>query len=143
MTELFILGTNYSLFVYDPSKNKVNLLLNTEKDSVMNKIIASRVVSIVKDSIDGKPVLLVSPYGHFLAYYDLVEKKWVSRLDTTQNIIRNFNLQDNLIRKIYKTSIWKDMVCNCGCRSWRVGEKFKAKVKILYERSLANGRVEQ
>ena len=104
---VFYLGTNYSLFAYDPSKNSVSLLVNTEKDSVMNKIIASRVVSIVKDSIDGKPVLLVSPYGHFLAYYDLVEKKWVSRLDTTQNIIKNFNLQDNLIRKIYKTSSGK------------------------------------
>lgn len=103
----FYLGTNYSLFIYDPAKNKIDLLLNTEKDSVMNKIIASRVVSIVKDSINGRPVLLVSPYGHFLAYYDLVEKKWVSRLDKTQDIIVNFNLRDNLIRKMYKTSSGK------------------------------------
>jgi len=102
-------GTNYSLFVYDSENNRVKLLLNTEKDNVMNKIIASRVVSVVKDSIGGNPVLLVSPYGHYLAYYDLTEKKWVSRLDSVQNIIRRFNLKDNLIRKIYKTSsgsIW-------------------------------------
>lgn len=107
------LGTTYSLFTYDVDRNKVNLLPNTEKDGVMNKIIASRVVSIVKDSIEGKPVLLVSPYGHFLAYYDLVEKKWVSRLDSAKKIISTFNLKDNLIRKIYKTAsgqIWLGMV---------------------------------
>ncbi|MBC7829839.1 MAG: histidine kinase [Chitinophagaceae bacterium] len=103
----FYLGTNYSIFVYDAIRNKVDLLLNTEKDSVMNKIIASRVVSIVKDSIDGRPVLLVSPYGHYLAYYDLTEKKWTSRMDSVQNIISNFNIKDNLIRKIYKTSSGK------------------------------------
>lgn len=68
------LGTNYSLFVYDTAKNTVRLLLNTEQDKVMNKIIESRVVSVVKDSIDRNPVLLVSPYGHFLTYYDLTKK---------------------------------------------------------------------
>jgi ligand-binding sensor domain-containing protein len=103
----FYVGTNYSLFTYDIATNKVQLLLNTEKDSVMNKIIASRVVSVVKDTINNKPVVLVSPYGHFLAYYDLVEKKWVSRLDTVKNIIQRFNLKDNLIRKIYKTKSGK------------------------------------
>ncbi len=71
----FYVGTNYSLFVYDAEKNTVKLLLNTEQDKVMNKIIESRVVSILKDSIDGNPVLLVSPYGHYLAYFDLSEKK--------------------------------------------------------------------
>jgi ligand-binding sensor domain-containing protein len=126
---IFYLGTNYSLFVYDAEKNSVNLLLNTEKDSVMNKIIASRVVSVVEDSIDGKPVLLVSPYGHFLAYYDLADKKWVSRLDTVQNIIKNFNLQDNLIRKIYKTSsgkIWFATVV-AGLGEWVKNSKPKIK----------------
>lgn len=103
----FYLGTNYSLFTYDKINNSLKLLLNTEKDSVMNKIIASRVVSVVKDSINGRPVLLVSPYGHFLAYYDLDNNKWVSRLDTVENIIRNFNIKDNLIRKIYKTASGK------------------------------------
>ena len=37
----------------------------------MRKIIDSRVVSITEDMIEGNPVLLVSPYGHFIAYYDL------------------------------------------------------------------------
>jgi len=91
----FYLGTSYSLFVYDAGNNKLRLLPNTEKDSVMNNIIASRVVSVVRDSIEGRPVLLVSPYGHFLAYYDLVEKKWVSRLDTCH--ARHFNIHQNNI----------------------------------------------
>jgi ligand-binding sensor domain-containing protein len=118
--EGFYLGTNYSLFIYDQLHNTVQLLLNTEKDTVMNKIIASRVVSIVKDTIDGKPVLLVSPYGHFLTYYDLVDKKWISRLDTVQNIIPTFNIQDNLIRKFYKTSDGKIWLANVkeGLGEW-------------------------
>lgn len=99
----FYLGTNYSLFVYDIANNKVSLLPNTEKDSVMNKIIESRVVSIVRDTIEDRPVLIVAPYGHFICYYDLQEKRWVSRMDTAKNIVVNFNLQDNLIRKLYKT----------------------------------------
>ena len=127
--EGFYLGTNYSLFVYDPLHNTVNLLLNTEKDTVMNKIIASRVVSIVKDTIDGKPVLLVSPYGHFLAYYDLVDKKWISRLDTIQNIIPTFNIKDNLIRKFYKSSTGKIWLANVkeGLGEWVKNSKPKIK----------------
>jgi ligand-binding sensor domain-containing protein/two-component sensor histidine kinase len=99
----FYIGTNYSLFMYDRAKNDINLLPNTEKDQVMNKIIESRVVSITEDKIEGNPVLIVSPYGHFLAYYDLVRQKWVSRRDTVKNIIRAFNIKDNLVRKLYKT----------------------------------------
>jgi signal transduction histidine kinase len=52
--------------------------------------------------------LLVSPYGHFIAYYDLKAQRWVSRLDSSQ-IITRFNLADNLIRKLHKTKkgwIW-------------------------------------
>jgi signal transduction histidine kinase/ligand-binding sensor domain-containing protein len=106
---VFYIGTNYSLFVYDKEKGSISLLPNTEKDTVMNKIIESRVVSIVEDVIDGRQVLLVSPYGHYLAYYDLEEEKWVSRLDSSRNIIANFNIKDNLIHKLYKSSggkIW-------------------------------------
>ncbi len=105
----FYLGTNFSLFKYDLNKGDLSLLPNTEKDSVMYNIIDSRIVSIIKDSIGGHPALLVSPYGHYLAYYDFTENKWVSRLDTSKNIIRQFNLQDNLLRKLYKTkagNIW-------------------------------------
>lgn len=76
---------------------------NTEKDGVMNKLIASRVVSVVKDTVNGHPVLLASPYGHYLAYYDLTKQRWVSRLDSP-NIVKTFNLKDYLIRKLYKTS---------------------------------------
>ena len=98
----FYLGTNYSLFVYDVNANKISLLPNTAKDGVMNRIIESRVVSIVKHKINNQPALMVLPYGHFLAYYDLNGKRWVSRLDSS-DIVRRFNLKDNLLRKFYKT----------------------------------------
>ncbi|MEO8405422.1 MAG: two-component regulator propeller domain-containing protein, partial [Chitinophagaceae bacterium] len=103
----FYIGTNYSLFRYDKERNTVQLLPNTEKDSVMNKIIESRVVSIVEDVIDNDPVLLVSPYGHYLTYYDLTTQKWVSRLDTARKIIEQFNIKDNLIPKLFRTSTGK------------------------------------
>lgn len=105
----FYLGSNYSLFRFNEQRGTLTLLPNTEKDPVMNRIIKSRVVSVVRDTIDGHPVLLVSPYGHFLAYYDLIEQHWVSRLDTTRKILQRFNLTDNLIRKIFKAGngkIW-------------------------------------
>ncbi len=105
----FYIGTNYSFFVYDRIKNAIQLLPNTEKDLVMSQIISSRVVSVVEDRIDDHPVLIVSPYGHFLAYYDLVEKQWVSRRDSVKRILEKFNIKDNLVRKLYKTSsgnIW-------------------------------------
>src|SRR5687768_11703482 len=69
----------------------------------MNHIIDSRIVSIIEDTIDNRPVLLTAPYGHYLTYYDLVHSKWVSRLDSQINIISRFNLKDNLLRKFYKT----------------------------------------
>lgn len=98
------LGTDYSLFKCDTRTFGVSLLPNTEKDRVMNKIIESRVVSVARDTIAGHPVLMAAPYGHFLAYYDLVEKRWISRHDTVRNVIEHFKLGDNhLIRKVYKT----------------------------------------
>lgn len=104
----YYLGTNYSVFQYDPKRHNMHLLPNTEKDGVMNRIIESRVVSMIKTKIDGSPVLLTSPYGHYLTYYDLQRKAWVSRLNS-HNIIERFNLKDNLIRKLYKAkdgTIW-------------------------------------
>lgn len=98
------LGTNLSLFLYNPANGQLSLLPNTDKDSVMNQIIDSRVVSIVRDTIEGHPVLLVSPYGHYLAYYDLTDQKWVSRLDSSKKIIRRYKLEDNLMRKFVKGS---------------------------------------
>jgi ligand-binding sensor domain-containing protein/two-component sensor histidine kinase len=99
----FYIGTNYSLFSFDPVTYNIKLLPGTEKDSVMNKLIDSRIVSLVSDSIAGNPVLLMSPYGHYLTYYDLKNKCWVSRMDTAKKIVRKFNLKDNLIRKFYHT----------------------------------------
>ena len=99
----FYIGTNYSLFYYDGKTNRISLLPGTAEDPVMKKIIDSRVVSMIEADIEGKPVLLVSPYGHFLAYYDLTSEKWVSRTDTVKKIIQQFNLKDNLIRKFYRS----------------------------------------
>jgi ligand-binding sensor domain-containing protein/signal transduction histidine kinase len=121
----FYIGTNYSLFLYDKERNTVSLLPNTEKDKVMNKIIESRVVSIVEDVIENHPVLLVSPYGHYLAYYDLEEKHWVSRLDSSRNIISRFNIKDNLIHKLYKSpsgKIWM-AAANEGLGEWLTNSK--------------------
>jgi ligand-binding sensor domain-containing protein/signal transduction histidine kinase len=117
----FYLGTNFSLFKYDASANGLSLLPNTEKDGVMRTLIESRIVSITRDTIEGNPVLLVSPYGHFISYYDLARKQWVSRLDSSRNIIQKFNLKDNLVRKIEKTgggSIWLATVTK-GLGSWK------------------------
>ena len=99
----FYIGTNYSLFSYNKKTNHIILLPGTADDPVMKKIIDSRVVSVIEADVEGRPVLLVSPYGHFLAYYDLTSKKWVSRTDTVRKIIQQFNLKDNLIRKFYRT----------------------------------------
>lgn len=102
-------GTNYSLFLYNTAFRAIELLPNTEQDKVMNHIIESRVVSIIRDTINKNPVLVVSPYGHFLAYYDLTAKKWISRLDSSRKIVSSFNLTDNLIRKFHRSNdggIW-------------------------------------
>jgi ligand-binding sensor domain-containing protein/two-component sensor histidine kinase len=98
----FYVGTNFSLFSYNRNTHDLELLPNTNKDLVMNQLIESRIVSIIKDTIDGHPVLLVSPYGHFMAYYDLHDQRWVSRLDSNRKILNNFGLKDNLIHKFLK-----------------------------------------
>ena len=64
--------------------------------------------------------MLVLPYGHFLAYYDLVDQRWVSRVDTAKKIVQRFNLKDNLIRKIFKArngKIWL-ATAKSGLGSW-------------------------
>jgi len=100
--ELFI-GTNYSLFVLDEKDFSIKMLPNTDKDSVITQIIKSHIISIVEDSVNNQPVLIASPYGHFLGYYFWAQKKWVTRLDSAMNIIVNFNLKDYRIKKIYKS----------------------------------------
>ena len=98
----FYLGTDYSLFIYDREKNQLSLLPNTEQDPLMSRITDSKIVSIVRDTIGSHPVLLVSPYGLYITYYDFVDKRWVSKLDPVKKIIKKFNLKDNLVRKLYK-----------------------------------------
>jgi ligand-binding sensor domain-containing protein/signal transduction histidine kinase len=117
--QLYI-GTNYSLFLFNPATLAVKLLPNTEKDLVMNRIIESRVVSAVEEVIEGNPVIIVSPYGHYLAYYDLVKQQWVSRLDTVKNIIKAFNIKDNLVHKLYKDDGGKIWLANTreGLGEW-------------------------
>lgn len=95
-----LIGTNLSLFVFNTVTRQCSLLPNTDKDVVMRKIIESRVVSIAADSLRRQPVLWAIPYGHYLAYYDLTQQRWVSRQDSIQKIISKLNLVDNLIRKI-------------------------------------------
>lgn len=103
------LGTNVSLFKFNPANAAITRLPNTDKDIVMNRIIESRVTSIIEDSIDGHPVLMVMPYGHFLTYYDFALQQWVSRQDSVRDIISKFGLRDHLMRRFYKMrngSIW-------------------------------------
>ena len=102
-------GTNVSLFRFNKQNFTVEALPNTEKDIVMKRIIASRVVSMVADTIEGRPVLLVSPYGHYITYYDFTLQQWISRQDSIRQIIKKFNIKDNLVRKFFKASngkIW-------------------------------------
>ncbi len=98
------LGTDYTLIKYDETTGLVTPLPNTEKDQVMAKLVESRIVSIIKDTIDGHPVLLTSPYGHFFCYYDFTENRWISRRDSVKKILNRYNITDNLIRKIVKTN---------------------------------------
>jgi hypothetical protein len=117
----FYLGTQYSLFIYDPAKHAVSMLPGTDKDSVMRKIINSRVVSVMRDTIEQHPVLLVSPYGHYITYYDFSDRTWVSRTDSVKKIVTNFNLRDNLIRKFYRTKKGKIWIATAkyGLGDWQ------------------------
>lgn len=118
------LGTSYTLFAYDHFANKISPLPNSDKDKVMGKIIESRIVSILHDTIGGNPVLITAPYGHYLAYYDLVEKRWISRMDSSLNIVDRYGMKDNLISKLYKAkdgSIWLAQ-SKFGLGKWKDGE---------------------
>ncbi|RDC64201.1 ligand-binding sensor domain-containing protein [Adhaeribacter pallidiroseus] len=117
----FYLGTNYSLFQFNPSTHAIALLSDQAQDLVMSKIIASRIVSIVDFKINNQPVLITAPYGHFLTYYDFAAQKWVSRADSARQIIARLDLKDNLIRKLYKTSpggLWM-ATAKSGLAEWK------------------------
>ncbi|WP_121809294.1 sensor histidine kinase [Mucilaginibacter kameinonensis] len=96
----FYLGTDYSLFRYDPLLNRATLLPNTNDDTLMKRLMGSRIVSIVRDTIGNHPALVVSPYGHYLTYYDFVDKKWISGI--AQEGIKRLNVKDNVVKKFYK-----------------------------------------
>lgn len=114
-----MIGTNVSLFRY--LNGKLQLLPNTENDVVMGNIIESRVTSILRDSMEGHPALLVIPFGHYIAYYDLFRKTWINRRDTSRNIIARLNIRDNLVRKFFKAAngqIWIATV-KAGLGEWK------------------------
>lgn len=98
----FYLGTNYTLLRYDPDKNQVSPLPNTDRDPVMKKLNNSPIVSICRGVIDGKSVLLVSPYGRYLTYYDFDSKTWVSGKLVETKFSAPQGIKDSYIRKIYK-----------------------------------------
>jgi len=125
----FYLGSDYTLFIYDRDKNKLTVLPNTEKDPVMKKIISSRVVSIVRDTIGQHPVLIVSPYGHYFSYYDLHDKKWVTREDVQDSIIEKYDIRDNLIGKFVKSSSGKLLMATnkYGLGEWDANGRNKIK----------------
>jgi len=100
----FFIGTNYSLFELNPQDFSIQLLPNTEKDPVMNQIIKSQVVSIAEDTLDGSPVLIVVPYGHYITYYLWKDKQWVSRLDANRQIVTRYNIKDNLVREVFTSA---------------------------------------
>jgi ligand-binding sensor domain-containing protein/two-component sensor histidine kinase len=119
-TGVLYVGTNVSLFRLDKQNFTVTLLPNTEKDIVMKRIIESRVVSMIRDTIEGHPVLMVSPYGHYFAYYDFTLKQWISRQDSVRMIIKKFNIKDNLVRKFFKASNGNIWIANAkfGLGEW-------------------------
>ncbi|OOQ58902.1 hypothetical protein BC343_07085 [Mucilaginibacter pedocola] len=102
----FYLGTDYALFRYDKLTNKATLLPNTSSDHVMKKLMGSRIVSVVRDTIGQHPVLLVSSYSHHMAYYDLADQKWVAKPGSGA---KRLDVMGNLIKKLYKDkkgNIW-------------------------------------
>ncbi len=123
----FYLGTDYSLFIYNKANNLITLLPNTEKDPVMKKLISSRIVSIVRDTLAGDPVLIVSPYGHYLTYYNIKQHRWISRSDKQADIIKKLNIKDNLIQKFFKDNsgdVWI-ATYNSGLGQWNTNKSNK------------------
>jgi signal transduction histidine kinase/ligand-binding sensor domain-containing protein len=118
--KLFI-GTNVSLFELNEHTGAIAPLPNTEKDMVMNHIIESSIVSIEEASIIHHPAILVSPYGHFFAYYDLAMRKWVSRQDSVVKPLETFHVKDHLIHKFLRSSNGTIWVANTrmGLGEWK------------------------
>ena len=115
------IGTNVSLFILNEKNLSLSRLPNTDKDVVMNRIIESRVVSMQEATINGHRSLLVSPYGHFLAYYDFDLHRWISRQDSVVKPIQTYHIKDHLIRKFYRTADGTIWIANTrsGLGEWR------------------------
>jgi ligand-binding sensor domain-containing protein len=109
----FYIGTDYSLFAYDMAHDQLTLLPNTDKDPVMKKLISSRIVSIVRDTVKGHPVLVTSPYGHNLMYYDLVDQQWAAH-----------DVKDHVLPKFYKDKggLWIG-TSSFGLARWQPGRQ--------------------
>ncbi|WP_336518310.1 sensor histidine kinase [Pollutibacter soli] len=140
------LGSQVSLFLFSKENGKLQRLPNTEKDVVMNRIIESRVVSMMMDTLDNHPVLITLPYGHYLTYYDFTLKQWVNRQDSIRRIISRYNIRDNLLRKLYKTSDGKIWVATSkmGLGEWQRGVDPKFHYYINNpgdEKSISNNNV--
>jgi signal transduction histidine kinase/ligand-binding sensor domain-containing protein len=120
-TAKLLIGTNISLFEFNEKTNAITRLPNTENDVVMNHLIESRVVSIEETAINHHPVLLVSPYGHYFAYYDLVLGKWISRQDSVIKPLQTFGVKDHLIHKFLRSSSGTIWIANTrmGLGEWR------------------------
>ncbi len=130
-TDTYYIGTDYTVFILNPVNFTVQLLPNTDKDIVMKKLIQSRIVSIIKDTIKSHPVLVVLPYGHFIAIYDFVTKKWISRTDTVAKIVSTYGIKDHLIRKISKEKNGEWLLASAkeGLGIWN--EPLSSKIKYL------------
>src|SRR5690606_39538910 len=91
-----------------PYKTHAAPLHNPERDPVMKKLNNSPIVSICRGVIDGKSVLLVSPYGRYLAYYDFDSKTWVSGKLVETKFSAPQGIKDSYIRKIYtdRSMLW-------------------------------------
>lgn len=123
----WLLGTNFSLFRYQPLSNKISILPGTINDAVMNGIISSTIKDIITDTINDHPVLITAPYGHFISYYDLKTETWFSRSSMPENIVNRYVIKDNLISRFYKTTdgtIWL-ATDKWGLASWDKKDIFK------------------
>lgn len=109
----FYIGTDYSLFKYDMVRDQLTPLPNTD-----TKLNGARIVSVVRDTINGHPALVTSVYGHNLSYYDLVDQSWTA-----------YDIKDHILPKFYKDSrgLWIG-TSSFGLARWQP----EGKGKVMY-----------
>ncbi|GAA4326627.1 hypothetical protein GCM10023149_29550 [Mucilaginibacter gynuensis] len=106
---VFYIGTDQSIFKYDRQRDKLSRLSDSTHDPIMKKPSSSRITSIISDSVDHHPVLIVSSNGTGLTYYDLLKQKWVLRPDHLKGNTDDFDVIENAVKKLYRDqagSIW-------------------------------------